>query len=116
MLHRESKGAVSSHRVSGNASALRFGDGAIVRVDVLDEISKHVVLPVTRNGGVGVESAAVCVPSIWSHDDHLANLATLDHSIHQRLQSHALGSIRRPHFVVYQKSVQEVERGKPFCG
>src|SRR4026209_912748 len=115
MLNCERNGAVSSHRVAGNAPALGFGNGAIVRVDVLHEIPEDVVLPVTVNGRVRVESAAVCVPTIWRHHDHLATLAALDHFIHQRLQTHALVTTLRPRSVVSGKAMQEVERGKPSC-
>src|SRR6476620_751134 len=97
MFHREGDCAVASHRVAGNAAAFGLGDSAIVRIDVLHKVPEDVVLPVTVHGRVCVERAAVCIPSIWGHHDHLANLTGPDHFIHQRLQTHALVTTLRPH-------------------
>src|ERR1019366_9037447 len=64
MVHAQPKGAISAHGVPCDAATFGADDSAIVRVNIAHEIADDEVLPVARQHGIGVETAAKAVKAV----------------------------------------------------
>ena len=72
MAHADADGAVAAHGVSGEATAVAFGDGAVVGVNIGDEFVDDVVFPVTGGYGVRVKTALVACERVRRDENHFA--------------------------------------------
>jgi hypothetical protein len=57
----------------GETAAIAPREGAVVRVDVSDQILCDVAFPIARRDGARIHAAAVARERVGQHDDHLAS-------------------------------------------
>ena len=71
VLHADAARAVAAHGVADQAAALAVGDGAVMRVDVGDEIVRDEILKVAGGHRTRIHGAVVDGLRVGQHDDHL---------------------------------------------
>ena len=108
VLHPDAAGAIAAHRVPDKAATESIWQGAIVRVDVSDEIVRNEVLEVAGSDRARIHGTVVDRLRVWENDDHLLctlRKGPLDRLRHVDLMRPLLGSNR--------VTMQSVHDGKP---
>jgi hypothetical protein len=70
MLHADAAGAIASHGMADQAAGEAVGDGAVMRVDIGDDVVGDVLLEVAGGDGTGVHRSVVHGLGVGQHYNH----------------------------------------------
>ncbi len=72
MLHADAQSAIATHGVPGKAATGRFRNGAIVCVDIGDELGRDKFFPVACGNGTGIHTALITSEGVRRNENNFA--------------------------------------------
>ena len=102
--HGQMKRTVTTHRVADQSSAGIIRNGPISRIHEPDEIVRDEVGPVSADGRITIESAALLVAAIGHDDDQFGDLSACDEAVEDCRDL----VIFDPNSVIVEDAVQEI--------